>query len=245
MLNSIIKGWLMQNPHAKIADLSSLAETVAMAKDIASWTPDAVQLEKKAYQPLFVCCQLGKGGREHSWLEGHYKETDDDGRSANMSLFTKDRFELWQANRGPDSYPVPLRTSHPAATWTTADEQQPGNVKAARIKGKLYQVRSDVVFTLDRLRHNGVVYHRELIDTLIPFRYLGGHQLGEARLSHEYVRPSKAWFYIAENDYWEPLLDGGIYFKPARLSKPRNPHFRKWDVEPHYMFNPREYASTE
>lgn len=246
MLNSV-KGWIMNTnslpKFRKVTDLSSLAETVARAKDIASWTPDGLQLERKSHQPVFICCQLGKGGREHEWIDTHYRTTDEDGNNTNMSAFTKDRYELWTANRGPDTYPVALRTGGPAANWLTSDYQKAQGAKSARLKGKLYQIRSDIIFQLDRLRHNGVVFNRELVDCLIPYRYLGSQKLGEARLSPEYVHKIKAWFYIADNGYWEPLIDGGIYFTPARLIKPRNPEFRKWDIEPYYMFNPREYAT--
>lgn len=250
MLNTL-KEWIMSNQSAfpkypTIGDLSSLADTVARAKDIASWTPDAIQLEKKEWQPVFICCQLGKGGREHPHIEGHYKLTDDEGRNASMAVFTKGRYELWLAKRGEDTYPVPLLTKARAASWLDSEcEQQNQFVKAAKLKGKLYQIRSDCIFQLDRLRHNGVVFNRKLIDCEIPYRFLGGQQLGEARLSHEFTYPIKAWFYIAENDYWEHLIDAGAYFTPARLVRPRNPSFRKWAIEPYYFFNPREYANTE
>lgn len=250
MLNVVKNWWNMSHNAAmpkfqKSMDLSHLADTVSMAKDGSSFTPDAVQLEKKAWQPVFICCQLGKGGTEHHHIDGHCKLTDDEGRSTNMAVLTTDRFELWQALRGEETYPIALRTKSKPASMFEAELNMRNARRSALLKGKLYQIRSDMMFILDRIRHNGVVFNRELIDCQIPFRFLGGQQLGEARLSHEYTRPAKAWFYVAENEFWEPLIDGGSYFKPARLVRPRHPEFRKWAVEPYYMFNPREYAHTE
>jgi hypothetical protein len=221
----------------------TMAEEFLAAKDYYSWTPDATKLEEKSWQPLFVCCNLQKGGDEHHIVDGNYQEKDELGGSCNPYVYTEDRWELWKHKTGSRVYPIPLRTKAKGADLQTNEKQSPYSVRAARIKGRIFKIRSDVLFVLDRERHNGVVFNREKVGILHPYRYLGASIYGMARLSHEFVHPGTAWMYVG-TDYWTNLMESiphiSQHFEPARLKQPRNPEYRRWKAEPYYLYTPWE-----
>lgn len=215
---------------------------IANIKNMHSWTPDAVELEKKAWQPLFVCCPLGKGGSEHEVIRDHFKDKDEDGKSHNTAVFTKDKFELWKVNMGTNTYTVPLVTKSRAATDLVPRQQQIGNVHSARIEGRLYKIKSELISTLDELRSNGVVYHRTRIDILHPYRLSHGSDLGLNRLSDTFIQPGRAWFYIGDQGLWEPQISPS-HFSPAKLISPK--FTNSLNSEPYYLYYPKEAYNSE
>lgn len=203
---------------------------------LESWSPDIIQLENKRYQPLFVYDTMMKGGREHHLIENNYKV--EQGMNPSPTVFTQERFELWKANRPNASYPIALRNGSSAAPLEECNRSV-SKVYSARIKGQLFMVRSSAFLELDKERHNGLLFKREWVNVSHPYRIANGCRIGmsDSRLSQEYVQNVRAHMYVGDYAYWEKLLDGGCYFKPVQMFKPRP---GKWLIEPFYHFLDRE-----
>lgn len=198
-----------------------------------SWTPDIIYLETKRYQPLFVYDSMMKGGTEHKLIQNNFRIVE--GFNPHPTVFSDERFELWQAIAA-QSYPIALRTQSPIATLNS--KATFGNTFSARIKGQLFMVRSSLFLELDKERYNGVLFHRRWVKVSQPYRLSGScqTQLGmDSRLSREYIQPTMAYMYVADTDYWRLAIGeaDSSYFEPSRLFHPRP---KMWLKEPFYLF---------
>lgn len=197
---------------------------------LESWSPDIIDLENRRYQPLFVYDTMMNGYRENHLLKNNYKITP--GLNPHPTVFTTDSFELWRANRPNASYPIALRNGSMNAPLEERDRAG-FKVFSARIKGQLFMVLSSAFLELDKERHNGLLFHRQWVDVLLPYRVANVIR----GPSQQYVGKIKALMYVGDYSYWEGLLDGGCYFKPVRLYKPNV--VSEWLTEPFYHFHDR------
>jgi hypothetical protein len=231
---------LMKNAIQPKVDLTEIRDRFNVICSAYDWTPDKIQLERREYQPLFVYDNMVKGESEHNLIEGCYLATNGHGESHTPNIYTKDKYELWMSNA--NKYPVAFKSEAPGATMATFQKVGQGPVKSARIKGRLYKVRSDIMFVLDRHKKNGVEFLREKVDVLVPYRLFNGTVSGFNRLSDEYVEDGKAWMYFGKSEFFEPLLDGGFLFSPLpiRQISPERKKTKAWDVDTFYAYYPRE-----
>jgi hypothetical protein len=102
----------------------------------------------------------------------------------------------------------------------------------AKIKGEVYKVRPQQFhLELDRYRQNTVEYRRERVRLIVPYRkveFLRDHNLdpsfgvqeafsrsdytgSSVKTSEEVVAIIRAWMYIGEPKYWDPLISAYDY----------------------------------
>ncbi len=204
-----------------------------------SWTPDATELERVDYQPVFVYCNMMRGGNRYSVIEDIIRTKDDNGKSISPYVYTKDRYAVWQTRDGRDSYPVALTSSDPIISLTSGTNQviaRPG-----RVKGKLYYVRSELVKNLDRVRQNGILFRRRKVRLIVPYRAQHWNDVGR-NPSEEMIYGRKdedavfAWMYQGRHKHWDGLLDGGFSLGPCTIRSPATP--KEWcGEEPYYFFD--------
>lgn len=170
------------------------------------FTPDLNILEMSEYQRVFVCDELMKPHFRHHVMKDIIGNED--------PLYAITRQVFGMVRRQMDHTVVPLRRRF-------------ANVSLARVKGELYAVRSSKIPILDELKQNGLLFRRERVRLLLPYRTLTSvfdaneRDLYEhaARLSPYKETAISAWMYIGNAEYWEQVLlqhqderDGMIYF---------------------------------
>lgn len=170
------------------------------------FTTDLNFLEMSEYQRVFVCDEL----MENRFRHNRIKELAAD--VSPLEAITNQIFGV--VRRQTDMTVIPLRRRF-------------ANVPLARVKGELYAVRSSKMPILDALKQNGLLFRRERVKLLIPYRTLTRKFDANERDIYERsnsLSPFKestlsAWMYIGVPEYWEQVLlqhtdehDGMVYF---------------------------------
>lgn len=224
------------------------------------WTPDRMELEKVEFQPVFLYCNLVRGGALHEYIDGLYPTRFGD-ESANPYAFTARRFEMWLTQQGSVSFPVALESkapilSHPK-TGIPVHRHRP---RRGLIKGRIFMIRSEHMKVLDNLKQNGVLFNRQKVWTQIPYRlqiinplpdhtsYTTGTTPGE-----EQIERGEVWMYLGNPDFWDqyPMCElerAKSYYYPDVMRRRKGVDFnvqgKPWmRDEPYYFFNAKEAAN--
>jgi len=168
-----------------------------------SWTPDWPELEEKQdYQPVFLYCNLMRGGALHHVIDGLYKTQDAEGLSINPYVFSgRPNWQVWQTKDGRDSFPIAFASGAPIPKLTTS----PGTITKyplrGYIKGRLYYIHSSVMKELDKVKQNGVLFDRRKIWIKYPYRIQDPNNTG-VNPSEEQIHPMEVWMYVGREEYW-------------------------------------------
>lgn len=130
--------WVHQNPYDN--DLANEMESIL---ERGEFTPDFPELNRKAFQYLFVYGTLRKDFRNHKYLLGS--------EMVGCGFTAHDRFFMAVNKKG--RYPVLL-----------FDNRE--NMRA-KVYGEVFKVKSEQFQNLDFLESNGTMYKRHLLTTLI------------------------------------------------------------------------------
>lgn len=196
-------------------------------------TGDWKSLEQREYAAVFVYCEVGKGGSQHSVVESIIRTKDDQGRSVNPHAFTKECYEVWQTKDGPQSIPVALTSK--------AKPINNLNVNAtslfrppAPMRGRITLVRADQLSRLDEYKRNGEKFNRVKIDVRVPFT-IHTRELNsllardemfvyDTPTSIEVVETVSVWTYLGKHKYWDDRLDAGFSMEPCKICDFTEPH---------------------
>lgn len=200
------------------------------------YTPDLCKLEAFKKVRLFVPDNLQRHCNLHSLLG----ETEFE-----AFAFTNEFFHFWKKNALEMSQFIPLETEKNI----TPIKPTLHTHGSARILGELHLVSPDTVKQLDLLRQNGVQYFRRRIHVLVPNRTVrktGYHKYerphaderlnGPVVTDPERVDLQKAFMYIGNPDYWNPLIDAGYSYSSVQQFPAKN---RPW-LQRYFQFNNHE-----
>lgn len=205
------------------------------ADNAASHTPDIAALQENKTWLLFVCDDHQFGYKSHSWIE-EYKEPFkvNDIEVSSVTAFTEHDYNFfYHCNTNT---PVPLR-----------DDGTP-SFPAAKIKGELHLVRSEVFISLDKYRMNRLQFRRKRISVIVPYRWQPKKEWevedgsgpvppalwGKKRLlSPELTHTVEAFMYVGKSSFWNKHIDGGydclqcpIFF--PNIEKPWLPRYYEY-----------------
>ena len=120
-----------------------------MLADTAN-TPDLAKLEQKLEHLLFVPCALKRGEAEHEKLRVlEYKGF----------AYTHSKFLFYKFK--DDLSPFAIRNSD--AIYF--------NAEYAPLSGEVFEVPTEGILELDKLRENGLKFNRRWVKLLVPFKY--------------------------------------------------------------------------
>lgn len=184
--------------------------------EASRFTPDIARLEEYEWQLFFAPDELK---RDHLM---HHKIGEES--RFQFPAFTQASYHFWDPPEAWNS-PVPMKV----AGFRNA---LPFFPPIAKIKGEVHLIRPQMFhLELDRYRQNTVEYRRERVRLIVPSRkveWLKDHNLDPAfgvqeafcrseysgssiRTSEETVCIIRAWMYIGEPKYWDPLISGYDY----------------------------------
>lgn len=214
MLKNIIRKVLPTYGYEPVAP-----EFFYQMQEASKFTPDIAKLEQYPWQLFFAPDELK---RDHFM---HDKLAPDAGHSSfQFPAFTQASYHFWDPPEAWNS-PVPMKVEG-------FQNPLPFFPPIAKIKGEVHLIRPQLFhLSLDRYRQNTVEYRRERIRLIVPYRevkFLKDHNLDpafgvqEAFARSEYTGSSiktseektciiRAWMYIGEPQYWDPLINGYDY----------------------------------
>lgn len=199
-------------------DLSKISELLPDH----SLTPDFRKMDQSGYHLLFVYCDLQKGMRRHDLLDGHCRFDKP------YEAFTaKKNFQMFVRRMGRHSYPVALRArnDYNALTGFTQTTYDPGT-----IRGELYVVKSSQMIELDKLKFNGYIFDRLRVH--VRTEYASGFTPVKDERMTGYFRERQhvleASMYVGRRDYWDNLVDGGVFYAPGRTGQSSNPMINRY-----------------
>ena len=164
------------------------------------YSPDLDKLEQYEYLLLFSPDETQRGYPQYSLIED----------SAFMChAYTHRLYNYWQQR---DGQLIPLEASAPAAV-----KYFPPSL---RIKGELHAIRPYQFRELDTWKGNTVQYTRKRVKLLVPYREViisdyydeDGKELplclqGKKGVTGpEMIQVVKAWMYVGNVAYWDPIL---------------------------------------
>jgi hypothetical protein len=171
-------------------------------------TSDMWYLERFTYQLMFVYNELLPGHLMH-----HLIEDTTDAVSTGYYGFTKQKYVLWKHRTPHAGYqqPLPLKVEDIGKASVLAP-----------IKGFLYAVRPRQYYQIDLYMQNELYFKRERVEINVPYREINNFdKRAVSELKHEIV---ECWMYKAVEEYWIPLLDHGMSFKPVKPFIGKSPH---------------------
>lgn len=173
-----------------------------------SYTPDWVELEQSEYVPVFLYCNLMRGGSLHHCIEDVFKAKSVDGLSVNPYVFSHRRYEMWQTKDGRDSYPIALPSRLTTPKLSVASGTITSYPMKGYVKGRVYFIPSAHMKDLDRLKQNGVLFNRIKIGVKLPYRIQNVDESGLS-LGKEEFETMDVWMYIGRREYWDdvPLIN--------------------------------------
>jgi hypothetical protein len=217
-------------------------------------TEDFVDLEEFKWTRVFLYGPEMHGGHRHSIIQDIYRKKDNRGLCTNPSVVTVSKYETWITLVGKESKPVAL------VSKAKKQSQFNGTVgmlaKASRLKGRLYFIRSDMMYLLDRVHVKGIEYDRKLVEVELPYRILDPSENG-CQPTEEQGYVGKAFMYVGVHKFWDPFVDHGeinFTIKKCPLKDPEikyykdKPYFippKKWIKEPYCFFNAHEYNNLQ
>lgn len=184
---------------------------VLSAKEEWKYTPDAHFLDKYKTQNLFIFDEMKKGLPGYQLIEGWTEQQ--------CVAFTRDRFSMWNTKFNPET----MRDD--GATFPlTLDNFQ--DRAGARIKGEIHVIPADLLYTIDKMKHNGVYFTRQRRRFIVPYMGVPKHETPANGIPYHHI--ISAWMYLGNNLFWDKLVDWdssywktGNIFKPVRRFEPR------------------------
>ncbi len=178
------------------------------------YTPDACLLSQYDHLPVFIYDRLMEGRDDHDLLMDYTRPNGPVG-------FTKDYFTTWRKNLGKLSFPIalPTRRFPNGPAWADLHRETCWfrDAPPALVKGIVEIISRERIYTLDRYYRNTLNFQRKKVLIQIPCR-----PKDKASSGNEYMMRLWCWMYIGISEHWEPQLDGGYFFSPVRIFKPRN-----------------------
>lgn len=184
--------------------------------EASKFTPDIAKLEQYEWQLFFAPDELKRDHLMHAKIGSE--------SSFQFPAFTQASYHFWDPPEGWAS-PVPLKVEG-------FTNPLPFFPPIAKIKGEVHLIRPQTFhLSLDRYRQNTVEYRRERVRLIVPYRrvvFLKDHNLDPAfGVQEEFSRSEytgssvktteertciiRAWMYIGEPAYWDPLISGYDY----------------------------------
>lgn len=210
--------------------------------EASKFTPDIAKLEQYDWQLLFVSDELKRDHMMHQKI-GHPEY----GTQFQFPAFTQASYHYWDPPEAWSS-PVPMKVEG-------FTNPLPFFPPIAKIKGEVHLIRPQLFhLELDRYRQNTVEFRRERIRLTVPYRkveFLKDHNLdpdfgvqdlfsrseytgSSVKTSEERVAIIRAWMYIGEPKYWDPLINGYDYGHVEAFQSNR----RKWCPEYYHIRRP-------
>ena len=178
------------------------------------YTPDACLLSQYNYLPVFIYDRLMEGRDDHDLIMDHIQPAGPVG-------FTRDSFTCWRKNLGKLSFPIALETNRQANNPAWADLARETcwfkDAPPALVKGIVHILARERIYELDKHYRNTVNFQRKKVLIQIPCR-----PKEKASSGNEYMMRLWCWMYLGIQEHWEPQLDGGYFFSPVRIFKPKN-----------------------
>jgi hypothetical protein len=178
-------------------------------------SPDLGILEQYEFQLLFCPDYTQRGCHEYPLIEESVYLA---------SAFSLKRFNYQQ--RDGLCIPLPSATNSRPTGYTAP---------SLKVKGELHAIRPWQFQKLDSQKDNLVSFRRERVKVLvphspvykIPHRYDNGKIIplmtDQYAIGAERIKPIEAWMYVAQNDYWGQLIDGGFMFNHVTHYKDKRP----------------------
>lgn len=138
-----------------------------------------------------------------------------------ITAFTTDKFETVKANLGKESFPIPLPVNNQQIIQNLASPFRNGcRIPFAKVKGFIYNVPTDLIPKLDRMKRNGEQFARVRTPVVVPFKEVWrGKDTKKYICEFEKHQLVTVTMYVAVRDFWLPLLDGGFLYKPVQIYK--------------------------
>lgn len=195
-----------------------LREIVKEATLDTLYTPDMWRLFRFPWQHLFVYGEMQDKFPRFSVI--------DQGRQPwHYRAFTETSYSVFKKKLGIATQAIALPEAYVGAPL-------------CNVGGQVHVVRPHVLKEIDKLYMNGIMYHRELVSVIIPYRKQVEIE-GRVRNYEECVHQQKVWMYIGNAEYWNFHLDGGYLFSPvARMTSKI-----RWCPE-YYYFSKLEYVNN-
>lgn len=185
------------------------------------YTPDNAKLEEYEFQLLFSPDETQRGYPQHSLIEDSVFMTH---------AFTHRLYNYWQQR---DGQLIPLEASAPAAV-----KYFPPSL---RIKGEVHAIRPYQFRELDTWKQNTIQYTRKRVKLIVPYRQVivkdyydtDGRELPlclqgkKGVLSPVQLHVVKAWMYVGNDDYWDPLLNA-YNFTKVQHHESRQPWLKEY-----------------
>lgn len=188
----------------------SAAEFLLQAQEL-KYTPDMGFLEQREWQLIFVFDELKKDHLKNELLGEE--------RQLKYPAYTQKPFHVWDKPGNPLFSPVPTEANGFTVPIV-------GFPPIAKIKGEIWKIRPQQFPVLDTYKQNTVEFSRKLVRFIVPYRalvFLKDHTLdpffgpivgnvganytgSSVRHSEEMVAIVRAWMYVAEPKFWDPIL---------------------------------------
>ncbi len=213
----------------------------------AHYSPDLGKLEEYEYQLLFCPDRTQTDLDEHHFIE--------DGSRKTPAAYTRDVFKYHR--RRSDGCLIPLKSERPTVDDLTRSIH---DTPALPVKGEIHAIRPWQFKDLDFQRRNGVYFTRRRVQLIVPFREvislpevkpkLGSCGIPQdipfalqgkkGLLSPQQVVLIRAWMYVGNPEYWDPIVDAGYAFETVARYNGRQP----WKKE-YYSYNKYEHNKFE
>lgn len=178
------------------------------------YTPDACLLSQYDYLPVFIYDRLMEGRDDHDRIMDFIQPNGPIG-------FTRDYYTTWRKNLGKLSFPIALETkrkpNNPGWADLARETSWFKDAVPALVKGIVHILARERIYELDKHYRNTVNFQRKKVLIQIPCR-----PKEKASSGNEYMMRLWCWMYLGIPEHWEPQLDGGYFFSPVRIYKPKN-----------------------
>jgi len=201
---------------------------------IAEWanqnqmSPDVWQLEQYMWQLIFVPYDFQRDFDNKEELETNSYM----GAPVHPVCYSLNEFNFFVKDLGVKSFPIPMPEQYVPSNFL----QWP--VVPARVKGSLWAIRPQVLFSLDKTKLNTVQFRRQRVRITLPYREVRfdeDHPLPQ--ISPDYLVTCTAWMYIGIPEYWDDQI-GGI-FKSCQVERKEFISPKKWITGFYEFENPK------
>lgn len=185
-------------------------------------TPDLPAVETQERHIVFIYDTMMDGGSDRNILTNEAKHL--------AYAYTKILMILWRTQ----DYVVPIVEPIPFTRpeWCDPPKLATRKISSAPIRGQVFEIPTEVLITLDKLKQNGTMYRRIQMPIAVPavrhFKTMKDN-ITKVEQAPEKIYNIHAWMYIGDNDYWNERVDGGFTFSPARIVLPRRTKGPPWD----------------
>lgn len=212
-----------------------LGEMIKAAAERNRFTPDIGDLERSAFQRVFVYNQMKHGHWSQAFLPEDLVTRD-------ATCYTDNYFVLHKKQLGQASQAIATDGDiWPLPCGATADR--------ARVQGELYKIPSSHIPIIDTYHQNTIEFERRRVRILRPWRHivrakdgfpLNGEMLESFKArgivhSMRGIGTIEAWMYIGNPDYWEKQM-ASLFSTVPLFTSPNE----AW-LKSYYAFTKKEY----